>query len=46
LGWDVNGAFLAMGTVARKGSFEGGEGTRAEAGVGEDLKEIDSGGFL
>ena len=36
---------LAAGTVAGKGSFQDGEGTRAEADVGEDLAEADSGFF-
>ena len=41
---------LAVGAVAEEGSFQGGEGTRVEAGVGEDLAEVgwsagvDSGG--
>ena len=40
------------GTVVGEGSFQGGEGTRAKAGVGEDLvedgwsAEIDSGDVL
>ena len=29
-----------MGTVAGEGSFHDGRGTRAEAGVGEDLAEV------
>ena len=31
---------LAVGTVAGEGFFHDGEGTMAEAGVGEDLAEI------
>ena len=33
----MDGTYLAVGTVAGKGSFCGGEGMRTEAGVGEDL---------
>ena len=42
IGWDVDGACLAAGTVARKGSFHVGKGTWMEAGVGVDLAEVDS----
>ena len=34
------GACFAKYTVAKEGSFEGGEGARAEVGVGEDLAEV------
>jgi hypothetical protein len=40
LGGDVDGTCLAAGMVARVGSFQGGEGTWAEAGVCEDLAEV------
>ena len=39
----MDGICFAVGTVAGEGSFQGGEGTRVEAGVGDDLAEIDSG---
>ena len=32
----MDGTCLAEGAVAWEGSFQGGEGTRIEAGVGED----------
>jgi hypothetical protein len=38
LGGDVDGTCLAG-----ERSFQGGEGTRAEADVGEDLVEVDRG---
>ena len=37
---DVDGTSHAVGTVARMGCFQGGEGTRVEAFVGEDLTEV------
>ena len=33
----MDGKCLAASTVSGEGSFHGGEGTRAEAGVGENL---------
>ena len=42
---DVDGTCLAAGMVAGEGYFQGGEGMRAEAGVGEDLAEVDGGVF-
>ena len=39
------GAGLAEGMVAREGLFQGGEGRRAEASVG-DLKKLTVGGFF
>ena len=37
----MDGICLAAGTVAGEGSFQGGERTRAEAGIDEDLAEVD-----
>ena len=35
---------MSIGHVlAGEGSFQGGEGTRAEMGIGKDLAEVDSG---
>ena len=48
----MDGACFAMGTVAREGLFQSGEGTRVEVGLGDDLAEVgwsvevDSGFFL
>jgi hypothetical protein len=36
----VNGTGLEAGKVAKDGSFQGGEGTWAEADVGEDWTEV------
>jgi hypothetical protein len=44
LGGDVDGTCLAVGMVAGKGSFQGGEGMRAVADVSEDLAEVNSRG--
>ena len=35
-------ACFAVCTVSNEGSFQGGEGTRVEAGVGEDLAVLQS----
>ena len=40
MGGDVDGVYISVGMVAKEGSFQGGEGTRAETGVGEDLAEV------
>ena len=37
---DVDGTCLAVAVVAGDGSFQGGEGKRADIGVGEDLVEL------
>ena len=37
IGWDVDGACLAAGMVAREGSFQYGEGTWAEVGVSQEV---------
>ena len=39
-GWECEWYIFAVCMDAREGSFQGGEGTRAEAGVGEDLAEV------
>ena len=39
----MDGTYLAAGMVLGEGSFHSCGGTRAEAGVGEDLVEVDSG---
>jgi hypothetical protein len=44
LGGDMDGVCLAAGTVRGEGSFHGSGKTRVEAGVGEDLVEVDSRG--
>ena len=36
----MDGTFPAAGMFIREGSFQGGEGTRAEEDVGEDLAEV------
>ena len=36
----MDGTCLALGMVAGEGSFQGGEGTRSEVGVDEDLAEV------
>ena len=36
----VDGPCFVTGTVIREGFFQSGEGTRAEAVVGEDLAEV------
>ena len=47
---DADGTCCAVGMVAGEGSFQGGEETRVEVGVSEDLTEVgwsaevDSGG--
>ena len=48
----VDWGCFVVGAVGREGCFQGGEGTRVEAVVGEDLAEfrwsveVDSGGFF
>ena len=34
-------AYFVVGMIARKGSFQGGEGMWAEGGVSEDLEEVE-----
>ena len=36
----MNGTYLEADTVTGEGSIQGGEGTRVEAGVSEDLEEV------
>jgi hypothetical protein len=43
---DLVGVCFTVGTVAMEVSFQSGEETSMEAGVGDNLAEVDSGGFL
>ena len=36
----MEGAYFAAGSVAWEGSFQDGDGTRADLGVSEDLAEV------